>query len=206
MNKLTEQAERYQSMPTDDLLAATGVHRADYQPEALDLMEKELASRNISVDYKDQVVDKIKQQETVRDDQLRGIRGWLIVFLIVFALGSLRWLLEGIAALVEVQSFLQFLLVLPQPVVGGWGLFVLALLMAKKPSAPRHAIRWLITVLAYRLVYGLVTVMSIGGVSSSEAGLLVLSFAGNALWLTYLSSSRRVAVTYSKDNDTQAAK
>jgi cation transport ATPase len=192
---LEELAKRYQSMTTEDLVAAATVHCTDYQAEALDLIEKELKSRNVSVDQKREIQQQVEQQELLRDEHLLGVRGWLIVFLIVVAINSIIGLFGGIDSLAKSQNFLGFLLVLPKSIIGCYGFFVLVLLIRRKPSAPEHASRWIIASFVYSLVVGFVVL----AVSRSSEGFLFLPWAIATLpWLTYLEKSRRVAVTYQR--------
>jgi hypothetical protein len=56
-------AQRYQSLPTEDLVKAVTVNRRDFQPEAIELVEKELISRQVPLDKAEEARQKIEQEE-----------------------------------------------------------------------------------------------------------------------------------------------
>lgn len=201
--EMTAFLERCRNMSTEDLVSATTVHREDYQPDALSAMDRELASRDVPIDGRQAVEQEILQKEEVVDQKLRGIRGWLIVFILVVAIGSLVGLLTGIAALMLSQNVLGLLLTLPSVVIALYGFVAVVLLLRKKPSAPSHAARWMIA----NFVYGLIVAVIVWALTRDTSGFTVLpSPIGVLLWLTYLENSKRVAATYGKTSKKTANK
>jgi hypothetical protein len=175
--------QRCGSMTAEDLLPATRVHRMDHQDESSHRMDRQLSS----------LKEKIIKREQAEKQQYRGIRGWLIVFILMVAGGSLISLLSGIVELREVKGFLGILLFIPQALIAIYGFDVFVLLLCEKPSAPTHAARWMIANAAYNLIMAIL----VYALTRSTAGFIVFPSAlGLTLWLMYLAKSKRVAATY----------
>jgi len=188
--------DRCRNMPTEDLVSATTVHRDDYQPDALSVMDRELASRDVPVDRQQAVAQEIIQKEVAVDQRHRGIRGWLIVFILVVAIGSLIGLLSGIYRLVsQSQNILWILLVVLGLLIALYGFVAVVLMLRKKPSGPSHAARWLIADVIY---YGIMVLITIESLGVRDRFVVASRVLGLMLWLTYLERSRRVAATYGK--------
>jgi hypothetical protein len=188
-------------MTTEDLVSATTVHRKDYQDDALCIMDRELTSRNVPAEQKAAIEKEVVQQEQARERRYRGIRGWLVVFILMVAGGSLIDLLSGVAALREAQSFVAVLLILPGVLVALYGFMAFVLLLRKKSSAPSHAARWMIV----NFFYGLIVAIIVYALTRSTAGFIILpSAAGLLLWLYYLENSKRVAATYERKTEKSA--
>ncbi len=155
----------------------------DFHDESLPVMDSEIAS----------LKGKIIQRSRAEDRQYRGIRGWLIVFILSVAGGSLLSLLYGIVEWEEVQGFQGILLFMPRVLIAIYGLDVFVLLLREKPSAPAHAARWVIANFACSLI----TAVLFYAVTRSTAGFIVfLSTLALAPWIPYLKKSKRVAATY----------
>lgn len=195
--------DRCRNMSTEDLVSATTVHRDDYQPDALSAMDRELASRDVPVDRQQAVEQEILQKEEAVAQRYRGIRGWLIVFILMVAIGALIRLLTGIAGLMQSQNVLALVLTTPSVLIALYGFVAVVLLLRKKPSAPSHAARWMIA----NFVYALIVAVIVWALTHDTSGFMVLPSAiGVLLWLAYLENSKRVAATYGKTSKKSANK
>lgn len=185
--------ERCRSMTTEDLLSATRIHRKDYQDEALYIMDSELASRNVPNERKNAIKGEIIKQEQMEVQRYQGIRGWLIVFILIVAGGSFIGLLYGLVELKEVPGFLGILLFISRVLIAIYGFDVMVLLLRKKPNAPAHAARWLIVNFFFSVIVAILVYVLYRNAAVLK---VVWSSIGLALWLTYLQKSKRVAATY----------
>jgi hypothetical protein len=199
--ELSELANRYQSMSTEDLFKAVTIDRKDYQLEAIKLIEKELTIRNVPLDLAQEAQQKIEQDEMIKDSQLNGVRGWLMIFVIILAANSIFLLVSGVDTLTKTKNMPGFILFfsLLMPLLGCYGLFASILLIKRNKAAPAHTRRWLITFLVYSLLY----TAAIFKYSTAKYPLFVSaasSLVFSAVWLSYLKASRRVALTYQKNH------
>ena len=162
-------------------------------PESMLLIERELRKRNVPLEDQQQIERTVVSDERLREASLTGVRGWLIVFCLSVFFNSLLMLIRGIAELGQAGQAIVFILIVPEPLLGVYGLVVLFLLLRRRIAAPKHASRWLISCFIYSLL--VVIVLSL------MAGKLILTgIPGVAavVWLTYLQNSKRVAYTYGK--------
>lgn len=83
---LAELAERYQTWGTEELIRAATVERASYQTEALVLIERELQQRNVPTAEQDAIRDRLQTEELQQERKLCGVRGVLLLFVIVVLL------------------------------------------------------------------------------------------------------------------------
>jgi TonB family protein len=131
--------------------------------------------------------------------RLRGIRGWLLVFVVFTAVLTLNLAYSVLDPMIGGRQTLFAALGLPLSVYGGYTFFLLA---AKRPRAPAHARLWLALVAASMTLPIVVSVvdfglMAFGGVITADdlAGLGLYMLIALA-WMAYVSRSRRVAHTY----------
>lgn len=172
-------------MTTKDLLSTSNLPRMDDSDESRPVMDSDLAS----------LKEKIIRRKQAQERHYRGIRGWLVVFILLVAGGSLVSLLSGIIEWRTVQGVPGFLLFVPRALIAIYGFDVLFLLLCGNPSAPSHAARWMIANLVATLVMAIV----VYSLTRSIAGFIVfLSALGLAPWIAYLNKSKRVAATYSR--------
>jgi hypothetical protein len=164
-------------------------------PEAMLLIEAELRTRNVPLDNQQQIEQKVVTDERSREVSLIGVRGWLIVFCLVVFFNSLCMVGKGIAGLSQAGGPISFILIVPEALLGVYGLFVLFLLLRKRITAPVHASRWLIFCFIYSLL--LVIVLSLIARKLILTGILGASVFA-LVWLTYIQNSKRVAYTYGK--------
>lgn len=172
-------------MTTKDLLSTPDVHRMDAPDRSRPVMDSELAS----------LKEKIVRRKQLEGRHYRGIRGWLTVFILMVAGGSLVSLFSGIVGLREVQGFPGILLFLSRALIAIYGFDVLYLLLCCNPSAPAHATRWMMA----NLVLNLFIAITVYSLTKSTAGFIVLlSGLVLALWIPYMEKSKRVATTYGR--------
>ena len=185
----------YGKWSTEDLVRASTVQRGEYMPESMLLIEAELSKRNVPFEDHQQIEQKVVSDERSREVSLTGIRGWLIVFLLVVFFNSLFMIIKGIAGLSHTGEPISYILIAPEPLLGLYGLFVLFLLLRRTKAAPTHTSWWIITCFIYSLL--LVIVLSL-----ISGKIILKGIMGTAVfalvWLHYLQHSKRVAYTYGK--------
>jgi hypothetical protein len=120
--------------------------------------------------------------------KLRGVRGWLAVFVAVLAMSAaVNVLVGGVLALAgPPANRLAGLLLMMAGLYSGWAS---KLLMAKDIQAPRHA---MLAMFATAVV-GILDGWLVGNMNGAGRPLI-----GLLIWGTYLAKSRRVAETYER--------
>ena len=157
----------------------------EYPDEPHPVMDRELAS----------LKEKIIRRRQAQERHHRGIRGWLIVFILMVAGGSLVSVISGIVEWRAVQGVPGFLLFVPRALIAIYGFDVVFLLLFGNAGAPAHAARWIIANLVMTLVMAIV----VYSLNRSVAGFIVFLHALSlAPWIAYLKKSKRVAATYSR--------
>ena len=193
-DKDAELEKRYMSWSTEDLIKATTVEKADYETDAVNLMLKELQKRNVSSD--EVSVRQADIEQKIEAEKLSGIGGFLTFFLIIFTLNVFFSFWQGAAYILEsasTQSFVsRSISVIPQFIIGAYGIYVFKLLIAKKYNAPRHTIRWLILGATVNFFIGILLFFNSGKLDFSI--IAPISFA--LIWITYFTNSKRVKLTY----------
>jgi len=175
--------------PTKSCWRTAGPDREEYRPEAITLIEEELARRNLDDVERDRLVQNIAQER--REQELESVRGWLLFFALVVLGNSLPLVFD--VAFYLGRNLLTGALALPAFSVGVYGCYVFVLLVRKRPTAPRHAARWVIA------MSGL-TLFSAGMVYLKRGEIILTPLYGLAqlAWLGYLGSSKRVLATYGR--------
>jgi hypothetical protein len=174
----------YEVWETDDLVHAVTVDAAGYTPEALALLRRELEKRNVAP-AEQQVI--AETEATRRYENLVGVKGWLLLFVVVLTFNSLFmilltpvWPTRGITLSVRLLLLMPFLL-------GLLGLVTVVLLATRKRRAPEWAIAWLFLNIA----------VGIGSKFFANGSLLLLpSIMGGLFWIRYFMVSKRVKATY----------
>ncbi|MGD2116690.1 MAG: hypothetical protein PVG07_16675 [Acidobacteriota bacterium] len=180
----------YRSWTEEDLLQAVNAGREEYRREAIEMIEEELDRRGIDGENRADLEQKIRSEREEAMGRWAGVRGWLLIFTLLLALVSLAFIVEGLnlyfsqGGPVLAQWFLW--------VIGGYGCYVVALLVQRDPSAPRRAFRLVFVFLVPTLGPALLIYPSTSGT------FLLLCFSGAMIFglLEYLRVSRRVAATY----------
>jgi hypothetical protein len=193
--KEDELSTLYGKWSTEDLIRASTVKRDEYMQESMLLIEAELRKRDVPLGDQEQIEQKVVSEERSREVSFTGVRGWLIVFCLVVLFNSVFMVLKGIVELSQAGETITLMLVVPEPLLGVYGLFVLFLLLRRRKTALVHASRWLISCFIYSLLFVIAL--------SLIAGKLILTgILGTTLfalvWLTYIANSKRVAYTYGK--------
>jgi len=189
-----ELAQRYTSWATEDLVRATSVDRGDYLPEALAAMENELSSRDISIE-RAEIEQDVRKEGQETEERLRGVRGWLLYFVIMVFVGSLIGVVESLNILTEPANSTEVLITIPLLILSLYGFFVFVLLVRKHKTAPSRAAKLLVASAVYTFLLGVLIYLMTG-----ELTIAPLGGAGAVVWLTYLNGSRRVALTYPQES------
>jgi cytochrome bd-type quinol oxidase subunit 1 len=204
--KTTHLAALYGSWTPERLIAAVSRRRDEYRPESLAIMEEELRKRGIAPEAVACIVAGIQQSEQEQIASLAGVRGWLLFFVAILVIHALVLLKE----LLDAAALVPLLLEKPPVATNSstvlvWGymaglavlfpfcVFVIVAMLLKKPYAPGAA-RWY-------LLFALIS-MATGAFLSSEPAGAVFPGLGAALWLAYLTTSKRVAATYGSSDRT----
>jgi len=188
----------YQSWTDEELLRAAGEEREEYRPEAVAAIEVELERRGVDASKREEMLENIVQEDERREHDLRGVRGWLALFALVVLFNSLPWVLTGVERLWgHPLAGLSFL---PWMAVGAYGCYVFGALLLKRPTAPRHAARWLVATVGVPLLYVLLVYLS-----SGQALVAPVFRAPLLIWLWYLTESKRVAATYGEPSEELAS-
>lgn len=179
------------------LVRAVTLQRGDYQPEALQMIERELARRGLSPEEIDSLKSQALEQSESENRTPSGIGGWLRVFLIFVSLATLSHGVIGWsvfrAGLSQGDHGLGALLGgLASMIMAGYGAYALSLLSGGSPYAPRHTRQFLVTGFLLR---ALLSAAHLAEPRLSDPGLIILG-AITVLSVLYLKTSRRVANTY----------
>jgi len=183
-------------MSPEDLIRAATVERKDYQSEALELIDKELATRNVSTEQITEVRTKAHLEQEAKDRKITGIRGWLLVFVILIAICSLSGITSGLSALGLMEDFPYTAAFIPLLPLGCYGIVVFILLILKKFTAPDHARACLMIFIVYNL---LICVAGITNILEFRCSPFPAIWAG--MWVSYMKESKRVALTYKRKTD-----
>ncbi|HKV76721.1 MAG TPA: DUF2569 family protein [Candidatus Sulfotelmatobacter sp.] len=196
-------AQLYETWSVAQLLRATTANKQDYEPEALDLMVRELSRRGISQsereDAERKAEKKVVHQVETEKKRLTGIGGFLVLFVIAMFFGPLLGVLSGLLLLgaggLDNPSQ-RFPLVLLSGILSlglaGYGFYVFYLLLRKRRNAPKHAERYLIL----GVLLSILVIVSLSKATHHFSPEPLVGCVGALLWLAYLGSSQRVANTY----------
>lgn len=186
-----ELAARYQKWQTEELVHAVTLDAEDYTPEALDLMNQELERRGSPVAQRSELVEAVAQESERQLRQYAGVRGLLVWMVLVIAINSVMALL-GALRFLETPLVIYQVFAIAEGSLGVLGVVACVYLMQRKSNAPSYARTWFLLAMTIGLAEALY--------SFSEAGMSVSVPIGNmavcALWLSYLSASKRVKATY----------
>lgn len=190
-------AARYRAWPSEELLRAVTIEPHEYTAEALELIDNELSRRNCSALQRQESFDTATRESDEEARSFTGVKGLLAFMVLVIAANSIAALTGAVSYLFQGSPPLlaAWVLILIKVCQGGFGLVVCALLISRNPRAPRYAATWFLLAMTISVAASLYS-LYIG-----QAGAYPLSaVAVNALWLSYLSTSKRVKATYkSKD-------
>jgi hypothetical protein len=190
MNKLdaTDLERRYGTWETDALLRAATVDADEFAPEAILIMRRVLEGRGIGTAEIDDYAALARVERQKRAQALTGIGGFLLVFIILFAIRSLS--LIGEAVLVIGMSPSEHVLWsagLTIGLLGAYGVYCCVQLIRKSTKALWHTntclTLWFIFWVA-NLVLQFITIGTYTGGGFPLA------------WALYFTSSKRVANTY----------
>ncbi|MEA2031569.1 MAG: DUF4328 domain-containing protein [Patescibacteria group bacterium] len=110
--ELNELAKRYQSMSTEHLVKAATIDRKDYQQEALELIDRELAARELSLEQQKEVQTRMEQNQKEISEiegasEERVYRYVTDPTSLTKFLKSMLWISLGISVLSLLSDFMQ---------------------------------------------------------------------------------------------------
>lgn len=195
-DKLKELEKLYATWSTEDLIKATKVSKSEYESDAINAMLKELERRGVTQKETDFIQADEEQRIHEETETLSGLRGFLLLFLILIVLNSFLSIGMGLSLwLSRGPNLGLFLSSIPMFIVGVYGIITFVLLSEKRFHAPVHAKRWLVLTFIVNLFYALMVFFATGEFTFSVIG----SGMFTGIWFVYLSTSKRVAVTYSPE-------
>lgn len=181
----------YSGWTAERLVRAAFLEADQYDSSAVAVMRAELEARGLSAS------DIAALREDMRlhrdhESRLAGVRGWLLLFVIMVGASSAGGFALGAALTLSGEGWLARGQGLVTLALGIYGACCAWLLGYGRPAAPVHARRWLI-------------LLAVNGLAVAGIGLAVrgelpdgvgrpLLFA--MIWLPYLARSRRVARVY----------
>jgi hypothetical protein len=181
---------RYRTWSAEELHRAVATEASEYTPEALEAIRLELENRGLAPMAVQQGEEPFGEAGA-SDDAPKGIGGWLLVFIIVLAIRSLRDFSFCRVALDPRFDPFDRMIAGLSTCLGGYGLVCCLLLLAKHRNAPRLAAVYPYCLALLSIVLSVSRLMAHR--SPTGPG---ISLVGCGLWLTYLSRSRRVRATY----------
>ncbi len=186
-----EMVARFRAWETEDLIRAAKIDSHGYTPEALALIAEELATRNDSVDQLHELEEVVAESHDREVQQLTGIKGWLLVLVLVVANGSATSLVNAARSIRQVPSEMQVFAFIAGA-YGVFGLVTLGLLLSKHRRAPGFARTLFLSAMAISLVEAFYFYYREWRVHFFP----LATMASGALWFTYLSVSKRVKATF----------
>lgn len=186
------QNSQYQSWTDEELVRALTVERDDFLPEALVAVEGELVRRGFELETLGRPDGPVQRRIELDAAKLTGVRGWLLVFIVVLLGNSLFASLSGASLLSQAGASPVIMIVgISWMVLGLYGCYAFILLVSRKAQAPKHASWWLMA----GFVLGSLT-LGLVYLATRELIFLPIYFVGTAFWFYYLENSKRVAATY----------
>jgi hypothetical protein len=177
----------YEQWSTERLVRALG-QSDEYNAAAIPVMMRVLNERGVFGVRLESVASEIHAAE---EERVIRIRGWLLAFVFFMGVNALLFAILGLATAVFFTANRAWVVGLPFFFLGVYGLYGAFLLVKRLPQARKHAQLWL--VLLGVLCIPLSGIALLTGGSPLVLGLYVLFAFG---WHSYLSQSKRVALTY----------
>ncbi|MES1244804.1 MAG: hypothetical protein ABUT39_24565 [Acidobacteriota bacterium] len=188
-----ELATRYRAWSDEDLLRAATIEPHEYTAEALELINSELARRNCSVPQRQELLEAVTKAADEEAGSLTGVRGSLALMIVVIAFNSIAVLVRAGSYVFQGGSLLAPLLfTIAGACLGVFGLVVSAFLIGRNPRAPRHAATWFLLTMTFSVAVFFYSYLYTGQTGAYPLGTLAVC----AVWLAYLSTSKRVKATY----------
>lgn len=194
-----ELAARYRAWSSEDLLRAATIEPHEYTAEALELINNELAKRNCSAPQRQELLETITRESDKEAKNFTGVKGFLALMVLLIAANSVAALARAVSFIFQDIPFLipWGFFIIAGACLGAFGLVVCALLIGRNPRAPRYAATWFLLAMTFSVAASLYSYFYTG-----QAGVYPLAtLVGCALWLTYLSTSKRVKATYRSKGD-----
>jgi len=182
--------ELSKGLRTEELVRATAFEKDKYKPEMIEFMSKELESRKLPKEEIEKVLIKVEQK--IREE--RSLGGWLLLFVIILTLNSIRAVLEIFTGGHPVNIFISF-------AIGVYGFVVLWHLVKKTKIAPSLAKIWIWLVFAANIfAWFFVLMYAPTQIVWIYLGATIILNMILVLWHFYFSRSKRVAATYNGDS------
>lgn len=182
-------AATYARWDTEDLVRAATTEAFEFTPEALRAMRQELERRGYTAGPEQGMA---AGAPTTFERVPTGIGGALLLLVVVLGVVSIQTLLTWVGVLGALHHAVSRLIAAAWVCIGAYGLVCCTLLVLKDRRAPRLAGLWFIAV----AVLSVVSSVHIYSVTGTFTPVFLFSILHSGIWLTYLSSSRRVRATY----------
>jgi Protein of unknown function (DUF2569) len=179
----------YRRWPTEKLVRASTREADQYDAATLPIMQRVLDERGLSPEELSRSVAEADGPDLSR------VTGWLAFFIFQVVMGATAELLFAFLELADSPARLAGSIV--GMALSLYGFWCAALLIRRRPLAPTHARLWMLLNLSATLIAAALAFLA-NEHSVDEptltAALRSLFFA--AIWLRYLSASKRVAAVY----------
>jgi len=183
---------RFINWSTEELVRATTIDKGNYRADAVIFLNDELNARNTSQQEIDRIHAEVKAAAKEEVNAVSGLKGFLLLFVLVVAGSSLCMVLAGAMSFINYPSVVSFVVSLPLFGVGSYGIYAFILLVLKKANAPKHAGNWI----KYSIIYAILVSVANYFASGDIPFHLTATCLFAALWSSYLSWSKQVESTY----------
>jgi hypothetical protein len=189
---------RYRAWSSEDLLRAATIEPHEYTAEALELLNSELARRDCSAPQRQELLEAVTRETDEKAKTFTGVRGFLALLIVLITVNSIVALARA-ESLAFQDSHLPapWFSIIPGACQGVFGLVVCALLIGRSQRAPRYAATWFLLNMTYSVTSFFYFYFYAGQADVYRLSNLIAC----ALWLTYLSTSKRVKATYKPKDD-----
>ncbi len=136
----------------------------------------------------------MQAEENKTDQEVGGVRGFLLLFIVFLVLQTLNTFFASISLFSDTAAYSKISGVL-LVAYSGYGVLVIALIIGKSLHAKKHATILLCIAILLTLGFAISDYVVLEAKPTLRQGSIVLI---SVVWMLYLSHSRRVAATFSK--------
>ena len=187
----TASEQPYAGWSTERLVEAAILQRDRHDRAAQRAMQEELERRAVSREEIEAIAGRLRQSAP-GDPELCKIGGWLLAFIVWAGLSSVFGVLTGLMVLLASDHPLRTAIAALMAGTSAYGGYCVSVLAQRQRNAPVLARQWLIAVAVTGTLAAAVEYVLSGGIPSGAGRPLLFA----AIWIPYLSRSRRVACVY----------
>lgn len=195
MNEQPRLEEIYEQWSTERLLKALEIEAEQYRPDALPVMRRVLESRGLPDAEVQARTSDLQSEQQSEDRRLARMRGWLLVFIAIVGLNALSELGMALVAAASDAHWTFRVVAVLFSTVALYGLYSMYLLVRRRSSAPAHARRWILLSFVATAIWAVIS-YAVAGAGVVDLTVLLGPAFFMAVWIAYLSESKRVAAVY----------